>query len=167
MNQQWDDLDFLINSMRTPNQSIDELINSLESIDFAGMLEHPCSKRRTQHDDQELYEDGHCYLHQAANVSDVDNDECGLTITVAFTMEDIQNAWGDNILADNLLNIPKRERLRAKTIFLNLLRVLRVLVPAFDASCKRISQSHAMKPVHCANRILELLSDALYCEGKL
>ncbi|RHY35864.1 hypothetical protein DYB25_011140 [Aphanomyces astaci] len=144
---QWGDLEDIINTMRTPSQSIDELISALEAIDFSSMLETPEGAWDHLSGDNE----DNCNQRGRSRASSTFDEDDAAPFSVAFTMEDIQSSWGEEVLASNLLHIPKRERAMARTIVLNLLRMF---VPRFDSSYKMLSESHLMQLIQCANRIL-------------
>ncbi|KDO35028.1 hypothetical protein SPRG_01092 [Saprolegnia parasitica CBS 223.65] len=113
---EWDDLESVILNMRTPAQSIGELLTSLESIDFSVMLE----------DDPEVFS---TFVKQTEaetlDEPEPDNDEPtspetdDQTITEAFTLQDIIDAWGDEYIFFILLQIPQREQVRLQTVFWN------------------------------------------------
>ncbi|CAK4080327.1 unnamed protein product [Aphanomyces euteiches] len=138
---QWDDLERLIQATRTPNQTIDELIQSLEAIDFSDMLDAV-----EPQDDSDAEDD----LITCENRSSVVS-RSGHSFSEAFTMEDIQTMWGEEFTTNGFVEIPQRERLLVKTILIN---IVRILLPDIDSTYKAMSKTRLVQVFECANRIL-------------
>ncbi|OQR93611.1 hypothetical protein ACHHYP_02400 [Achlya hypogyna] len=130
---EWDDLESVILNMRTPAQSIGELLTSLESIDFSVMLE----------DDPQVFSS---FVKQTeAEVLD-DEDEVDETtsedqpISEAFTLQDIIDAWGDEYIFFILLQIPQREQVRLTAVFWNFFNATMPNIDMAKLSERRVFQ---------------------------
>ncbi|OQS02432.1 xanthine dehydrogenase [Thraustotheca clavata] len=130
---EWDDLESVILNMRTPAQSIGELITSLESIDFSVMLE----------DDPEVFNTFKKQTEAEVTGEEEEDDEQEddeQPIAEAFTLQDIIDAWGDEYILFILLQIPQRDQIRLKSVFWNFFNAAMPNIDLDKLSERRIYQ---------------------------